>query len=382
MFEYLSYWELKSEEHKRHYISEIASLVIELPSNCLLYTSTIYAAIDTYLFLCHDINIMRITTPVILGLVIAIILCGLLHKFFYKWLTKNPINFSFGEPSTPIVKSENIIESMDATETQPIKQPMDLPEQESSPSQQSNQDTVNSDCPQDSHLNKYDSILVELKKKEIERQVEIMDAIREYVTVNTAPYLSKEDIATLIANIEYMAYDQPESYKPIRSNIDNPLRSPGLRHLAWNVGERLGVPLAKRAVFIKESFPYELVNATLEYLKLNLRDNVSSQIPVSYTHLDVYKRQTTYHQEAIHSRFLHSINDSQIYFDGFVIYIRIIPSRIECTDNGIRSFANFAYFIERRDIRFLYFQMFVLYLYFFGMTNYSCHFKATIQCLI
>ena len=26
----------------------------------------IYAAIDTYLFLCHDINIMRITTPVIL----------------------------------------------------------------------------------------------------------------------------------------------------------------------------------------------------------------------------------------------------------------------------------------------------------------------------
>ena len=254
----------------------------------------IYAAIDTYLFLCHDINIMRITTPVILGLVIAIILCGLLHKFFYKWLTNNPINFSFGEPSTPIVKSENIIESMDATETQPIKQPMDLPEQESSPSQQSNQDTVNSDCPQDSHLNKYDSILVELKKKEIERQVEIMDAIREYVTVKTAPYLSKEDIATLIANIEYMAYDQPESYKPIRSNIDNPLRSPGLRHLAWNVGERLRVPLAKRAIFIKKSFPYELVNATLEYLKLNLRDNVSSQIPIDVPdkgdyrfHLDV-----------------------------------------------------------------------------------------------
>ena len=241
----------------------------------------IYAAIDTYLFLCHDINIMRITTPVILGLVIAIILCGLLHKFFYKWLTKNPINFSFGEPSTPIVKSENIIESMDATETQPIKQPMDLPEQESSPSQQSNQDTVNSDCPQDSHLNKYDSILVELKKKEIERQAEIMDAIREYVTIKTAPYLSKEAIATLISNIEYMACDQPEFYKPIRSNIDNPLRSPGLRHLAWNVGERLRVPLAKRAIFIKESFPYELENASHEYLRLNLRDQVASQIPIN-----------------------------------------------------------------------------------------------------
>ena len=240
----------------------------------------IYTAIDTYLFLCHDINIMRITTPVILGLVIAIILCGLLHKFFYKWLTKNPINFSLGEPYTPIVKSENIIESMDATGTQPIKQPMDLPEQESSPSQQSNQDTVNSDCPQDSHLNKYDSILVELKKKEIERQVEIMDAIREYVTVKTAPYLSKEDIATLIANIEYMAYDQPESYKPIRSKPDNQIKSPSLRHYAWNIGERLDIPLIDRAKFIKTIFPHELENATIEYLCKNLRDSVPAIIAI------------------------------------------------------------------------------------------------------
>ena len=240
----------------------------------------IYAAIDTYLFLCHDINIMRITTPVILELVIAIILCGLLHKFFYKWLTKNPINFSLGELFTPIVESENAIESMDATEILPIERPMGLAEQGCPPSQQLNQDTVNSDCPQDSHLNKYDSILVELKKKEIERQVEIMDAIREYVTVKTAPYLSKEAIATLISNIEYMACDQPELYKPIRSNIDNPLRSPGLRHLAWNVGERLRVPLAKRAVFIKASFPYELESASHEYLRLNLRDQVASQIPI------------------------------------------------------------------------------------------------------
>ena len=240
----------------------------------------IFAAIDTYLFLCHDINIMHITTPVILGLVVAIILCGLLHKFFYKWLTENPINFSFGEQDSPVVELENTIAPICMVETPSIEQPIDLPEQECPPAQESNSDIVDSDCPKDSHLNKYDSILVELKKKEIERQVEIMDAIREYVTVKTAPYLSKEDIATLIANIEYMAYDQPESYKPIRSNIDNPLRSPGLRHLAWNVGERLGIPLVKRAAFIKASFPHELTNATHEYLRLNLRDHVTSQIPI------------------------------------------------------------------------------------------------------
>ena len=153
-----------------------------------------YVAVDTYLFTYHQINTTTITTPVIIGLVVTIILCGLLQRFFYTWLTKNPINFSLGELFTPIVESENAIESMDATEILPIEQPMGLAEQECPPSQQSNQNTVNSDCPQDSHLNKYDSILVELKKKEIERQAEIMDAIREYVTVKTAPYLSKEDI--------------------------------------------------------------------------------------------------------------------------------------------------------------------------------------------
>ena len=123
-------------------------------------------------------------------------------------------------------------------------------------------------------------MLENVKKKEAERQVKIMDAIREYVTIKTAPYLSKEAIATLIANIEYMACDNHDLYKPIRSNINNPLRSPGLRHLAWNVGERLSVPLVKRAEFIKASFPHELVNATLEYLRLNLRDTVTSQIPI------------------------------------------------------------------------------------------------------
>ncbi|OKZ22408.1 MAG: hypothetical protein BHV77_07815 [Bacteroides sp. 43_108] len=239
----------------------------------------IFAAIATYFTLCHDINIMRITTPVILGLAMSIILCGALQKFFYNWLTKNPIQSSFGEQSSPVIESESTTEPVCIAETPPTEQPADSSEQEYSPSLQSSQEPVVPDCSNESHLEKYDSILEELKEKELKRQVKVMDAIREYVTIKTAPYLSKEAIATLISNIEYMACDQPELYKPIRSN-DNPLRSPGLRHLAWNVGERLRVPLAKRAVFIKASFPYELESASHEYLRLNLRDQVASQIPI------------------------------------------------------------------------------------------------------
>ena len=240
----------------------------------------IFAAITTYFTLCHDINIMRITTPVILGLAMSIILCGVLQKFFYNWLTKNPIHFSFGEQSSPVIESEGTKELVCIAETFSTEQLADSSEQEYAPTLQPNQEPVVPDCSNESHLEKYDSILEELKEKELKRQVKVMDAIREYVTIKTAPYLSKEAIATLISNIEYMACDQPELYKPIRSNIDNPLRSPGLRHLAWNVGERLRVPLAKRAVFIKESFPYELENASHEYLRLNLRDQVASQIPI------------------------------------------------------------------------------------------------------
>lgn len=213
-----------------------------------------YATISTYLYIRHGINTMEVLTPVILGLAATILSCGLLQRSFYKWLTKNPINFSFARQSPIVLEAATETKADCANEIQTIEQP--------------------------SVLDNYDTMLENFKKKEAEKQVKIMDAIREYVTIKTAPYLSKEAIATLIANIEYMACDNHDLYKPIRSNINNPLRSPGLRHLAWNVGERLNVPLVKRAEFIKASFPHELVNATTEYLRLNLRDTVTSQIPI------------------------------------------------------------------------------------------------------
>ena len=58
------------------------------------------------------------------------------------------------------------------------------------------------------------------------------------------------------------------------------LKYSDLRHLSWNIGERLGIPHRERAVFIKASFPVELQNASIEYLEANLRDTVPSYIRI------------------------------------------------------------------------------------------------------
>ena len=134
-----------------------------------------YVAVDTYLFTYHKINTTTITTPVIIGLVVTILLCGLLQRFFYTWLTKNPIDFYFGWQSPIILDSDFEIKDDCANEAQTIEQ--------------SNKPVIDS----------YDTLLENIKKKEAERQVEVMNAIREYVTIKTAPYLSKEAIVILIS---------------------------------------------------------------------------------------------------------------------------------------------------------------------------------------
>lgn len=129
-------------------------------------------------------------------------------------------------------------------------------------------------------LEKYESILVEEQLKEVKRKRDTMIAIREYVVKETSKYLSKENISTLFQNIECLAENRVTDCQPIHSTKESKLSSPSLRHLAWNIGERLGVSRRDRAVFIKSSFPYELRNADIEYLEANLRVNAPCDIPI------------------------------------------------------------------------------------------------------
>ena len=114
----------------------------------------------------------------------------------------------------------------------------------------------------------------------MEKKTAIVHAIHEYTTHEMSQFLSIDDLEILHENIESLAYGQAEPYKPIRSKPDNQIKSPSLRHYAWNIGERLDIPLIDRAKFIKTIFPHELENATIEYLCKNLRDSVPAIIAI------------------------------------------------------------------------------------------------------
>ena len=248
---------------------------IKKTSRVLAITCVAYTTVATILYNNYQIDLIDYSTPVILGTVATIMSCAALQRLFCSLLSKSCLSFGCKELSSrgtvPSETNPDTQEELPPTDNATSKKQVDSP-----------------------YLKEYEARIEELRRNEMEKKTAVVHAIHEYTTHEMSQFLSIDDLETLHENIEALAYGQAEPYKPIRSNIDNPLRSPGLRHLAWNVGERLGVPLAKRAVFIKESFPYELVNATLEYLKLNLRDNVPSQIPIDVPdkgdyrfHLDV-----------------------------------------------------------------------------------------------
>lgn len=210
----------------------------------------LYWATDSYLYLSCHINLMEYSTPVILYITAMILVCGLLQRFFFRFITKNELSLSFGKQVRP------------------------LPEQIKE---------IDPECPKDKDINpenlvvkhdymdNYEVRIAEIERKKAERQADIKRVIHEYTTFVMTEFLSKEDLEILHENIEYFAHRQFDLYKPIRSKVDNSLRSIDLMHFVWNIGERLGISLIDRATFIHTIFPHELKDASIKYLAKNLR---------------------------------------------------------------------------------------------------------------
>lgn len=210
----------------------------------------LYWATDSYLYLSCHINLMEYSTPVILYITAMILACGVLQRFFFRFITKNELSLSFD------------------------KQVRALPEQIKE---------IDPKCPKDKDINpenlvvkhdymdNYEVRVAEIEREKAERQADIKRIIHEYTTFVMTEFLSKEDLEILHENIEYFAHGQSDLYKPIRSKVDNSLRSIDLMHFVWNIGERLGISLIDRATFIHTIFPHELKDASIKYLSKNLR---------------------------------------------------------------------------------------------------------------
>lgn len=256
-----------------------------------------YALIGSILLYKFHINLMEYTTPIILGFVVITVTFACTKRFFYHIMMENSNLLLLGVQKE-YISSTSTTNEPQKVENEPLNNENDIYENEvgrketEEVDRKSGQETQN-DTKNDtkngtdeiiehsySYLDKYAMLQENIEKENIKRKVLIMEAIREYVTYTVAPYLKKEDVLILLENINCMAIGHTSSYKSIRSDLNNPLRSPDLRHLAWNIGERLGISNRERAIFIKASFPFELRDATVEYLERNLRDVIPASIPI------------------------------------------------------------------------------------------------------
>ena len=260
-----------------------------------------YALIGSFLLYKFHINLMEYTTPIILGFVVITVSFACTKRFFYHIMMENSNLLLLGVQKE-YISSTSTTNEPQKVENEPLNNENDIYENEvgrketeevDRKSGQETQNDTKNDTKSDtkngtdeiiehsySYLDKYAMLQENIEKENIKRKVLIMEAVREYVTYTVAPYLKKEDVLILLENINCMAIGHTSSYKSIRSDLNNPLRSPDLRHLAWNIGERLGIPNRERAIFIKASFPFELRDATVEYLERNLRDVIPASIPI------------------------------------------------------------------------------------------------------
>ena len=214
----------------------------------------LYWTTDSYLYLNCHIDLMEYSTPIILYITAMILACGVLKHFFFRFITKNELSLSFGKQVRPLPEQIKEIE---------LECPND---KEINPVNLVAESVVKQD-----YMDNYEVRVAEIERKKAERQADIKRVIHEYTTFVMTEFLSKEDLEILHENIEYFAYGQSDLYKPIRSKVDNSLRSIDLMHFVWNIGERLNISLIDRATFIHTIFPHELKDASIKYLAKNLR---------------------------------------------------------------------------------------------------------------
>ena len=125
-----------------------------------------------------------------------------------------------------------------------------------------------------------------LQEQIILRQ-QVMSCIHDYLLRILPPYMKDEDIETLYKNVDLWQYSQEAPLSPTLTN--GKLSTLDLRHLAWNIGERLKWPGEERAFFIKQSFPNELGDSDISSIRRNLRQQGDCIIKIDIPDKHDYK---------------------------------------------------------------------------------------------
>lgn len=116
----------------------------------------------------------------------------------------------------------------------------------------------------------------EYKRNKDNSKTESMTIIKDYLNKIVGPYMTSSNLDILYNNIKMCDQSSKNMPIPIRSN--GKLTSIDLRHLIWNIGERLGWSGDKRAKFIKHCFPIEMADAEVETIRRNLRQRATCRI--------------------------------------------------------------------------------------------------------
>lgn len=222
-------------------------------SLALIVFAMLFAAFSSYLYTRFHIDLMLVATPLLIAFLVVLFGHGIINRLITGCAITRQQPSSFGQQKAL---------------------PADIKGTESEDKQTDTKAT------KEAALNLYEGMQLEEQRKEAERRKDILNCINDYVRHIAVGYLSQKSLDTLLFNIECLAFERTDEYKPLRSDMNKKLKSPDLRHLAWNIGERLGVSRRVRAEFILASFPKELEQATVNYLEANLRDTIPCHIKI------------------------------------------------------------------------------------------------------
>lgn len=137
----------------------------------LTLAAVLFTAVDNYLYLCHGINITPVATPVIIILVVSIVLCGVLQRYFYRWLIKYSLFPSANRQKLEADKTERTR----AAVTEQAENHAETIGIETVKEATRVKTGITAGPHRDPYMERYNQLLEEMKQQEARRHAELMD---------------------------------------------------------------------------------------------------------------------------------------------------------------------------------------------------------------